>query len=79
VKELANAYVNYMLRPEVQKRLAETVWYSPANKKVKLDAKYDAKLLTTPEKVSKLIQVDWKWYNAQKDEIDQRVNRIFRA
>jgi len=55
------------------------VWYSPANKKVKLDAQYDAKLLTTPEKVSKLIQVDWKWYNAQKDEIDQRVNRIFRA
>ncbi len=79
VKELANAYVNYMLRPEVQKRLAETVWYSPANKKVKLDAKYDARLLTTPEKVAKLIQVDWKWYNAQKDEIDSRVNRIFRA
>ncbi len=79
MKELANAYVNYMLRPEVQKRLAETVWYSPANKKVKLDAKYDAKLLTTPEKVSKLIQVDWKWYNERKDEIDQRVNRIFRA
>jgi putative spermidine/putrescine transport system substrate-binding protein len=79
VKELANAYVNYMLRPEVQKRLAETVWYSPANKTVKLNAKYDAKLLTTPEKVSKLIQVDWKWYNERKDEIDSRVNRIFRA
>ncbi|NPU65621.1 extracellular solute-binding protein [Bradyrhizobium sp. 83012] len=79
VKELANAYINYMLRPNVQKRLAETVWYSPANKQVKLDARYDAKLLTTPEKVGKLIQVDWKWYNAQKDEIDSRVNRIFRA
>jgi putative spermidine/putrescine transport system substrate-binding protein len=79
VKELANAYVNYMLRPDVQKKLAETVWYSPANKTVKLDPKYDSKLLTTPEKVSKLIQVDWKWYNAQKDEIDSRVNRIFRA
>jgi putative spermidine/putrescine transport system substrate-binding protein len=78
-KELANAYVNYMLSAEVQKRLAETVWYSPANKKVKLDARYDAKLLTTPEKVARLIQVDWKWYNAQKDEIDSRVNRIFRA
>ena len=79
MKELANAYVNYMLRPDIQKRLAETVWYSPANKTVKLDAKFDSKLLTTPEKVSKLIQVDWKWYNAQKDEIDSRVNRIFRA
>jgi putative spermidine/putrescine transport system substrate-binding protein len=79
MKELANAYVNYMLRPAVQKKLAETVWYSPANKTVRLDARYDAKLMTTPEKVAKLIQVDWKWYNARKDEIDARVNRIFRA
>ena len=79
VKELAHAYVNYMLRPEVQKRLAETVWYSPANRKVQLDGKYDAKLLTTPDKVAKLIQVDWKWYNEHKDAIDSRVARIFRA
>ena len=79
MKELAHAYVNYMLSAPVQKKLAETVWYSPANKTVKLDAKYDAKLLTTPEKVAKLIQVDWKWYNAHKDAIDSRMNRIFRA
>jgi len=79
VRELANAYVNYMLRPNVQKTLAESVWYSPANSKVKLDDKYNEKLLTTPEKVAKLIQPDWKWYNARKDEIDSRVNRIFRA
>ena len=79
VKELAHAYVNYMLSAPVQKKLAEYVWYSPANRTVKLDAKYDAKLLTTPEKVAKLIQVDWKWYNAHKDAIDARMNRIFRA
>src|SRR6185312_3850840 len=53
VRELANAYVNYMLRPNVQKTLAESVWYSPANSKVKLDDKYNEKLLTTPEKVAK--------------------------
>jgi putative spermidine/putrescine transport system substrate-binding protein len=79
MKELANAYVNYMLRPNVQKRLAEAVWFSPTNRKVQLEARYNAKLLTTPEKVAKLIQVDWQWYNAQKDNIDSRVNRIFRA
>jgi putative spermidine/putrescine transport system substrate-binding protein len=79
VRELANAYVNYMLSPSVQKTLAESVWYSPANSKVKLDDKYNEKLLTTPEKVARLIQPDWKWYNARKDEIDSRVNRIFRA
>ena len=75
----AHAFIDYMLRPDVQKLLAEGVWYSPANKKVKLDAKYDAKLLTTEAKVATLIQPDWKWYNARKDEIDSRVNRIFRA
>ena len=60
----------------MQKLLAEGVWYSPANKKVKLDAKYDAKLLTTEAKVATLIQPDWKWYNARKEDIDARVTKI---
>ena len=59
--------------PDVQKPLAEAVWYSPANRKVKLDAKYDAKLYNTEAKVAQLIQVDWKWYNERKDDIDARV------
>lgn len=79
VKELGHAYINYMLRPDVQKRLAEAVWYSPSNRKVKLDPRYDARLFNTEAKVQQLIQLDWKWYNERKDEIDARVNRIFRA
>ncbi|MBV8394528.1 MAG: extracellular solute-binding protein [Alphaproteobacteria bacterium] len=79
VKELAFAYIDFMLRPAIQKQLAEGVWYSPANKKVKLDAKYDEKLLTTPEKVATLIQPDWKWYNAQKDDIDARVTKLLKG
>jgi putative spermidine/putrescine transport system substrate-binding protein len=79
VKELAFAYIDYMLRPDNQKMLAEGVWYSPANKKVKLDAKYDAKLLTTEAKVATLIQPDWKWYNARKDDIDARVTKILKS
>jgi putative spermidine/putrescine transport system substrate-binding protein len=79
VKDLAFAYIDYMLRPDVQKMLAEGVWYSPANKKVKLDAKYDAKLLTTEAKVATLIQPDWKWYNARKDDIDARVTKILKG
>jgi putative spermidine/putrescine transport system substrate-binding protein len=79
VKELAFAYIDYMLRPDVQKMLAEGVWYSPANKKVKLDAKYDEKLLTTEAKVATLIQPDWKWYNARKEDIDARVTKILKS
>ena len=78
VKELAYAWIDFMLRPDIQKILAEAVWYSPSNRKVKLDAKYDAKLYNTAEKVSQLIQVDWKWYNERKDDIDARVSRILR-
>ena len=79
VKDLAYAYIDYMLRPAVQKMLAEAVWYSPANKKVRLDAKYEAKLLTTEAKVATLIQPDWKWYNARKEDIDARVTRILKG
>src|SRR3954463_8724959 len=79
VKELAYGYIDYMLRPDIQKRLSEAVWYSPSNRNVKLDPKYDAKLYNTPEKVATLIQVDWKWYNGHKDEIDARVARIMRG
>ncbi|NNK65380.1 MAG: extracellular solute-binding protein [Rhodobacteraceae bacterium] len=78
-KELAYAYIDFMLRPDVQKTMAEAVWYSPANSKVVLADQYQERLLTTPEKVATLVQVDWKWYNANKDAIDARVARIFRA
>jgi putative spermidine/putrescine transport system substrate-binding protein len=79
IKELAFAYIDYMLRPQVQKELAEGVWYSPANKKVKLAAKYDAKLFNSEAKVAELLQVPWQWYNARKDAIDARVQRILRG
>ncbi len=79
VKELAYAWVNFMLRPDIQKALSEAVWYSPSNKKVKLDPRYDAKLYNTEAKVAQLIQVDWKWYNERKDDVDARVARILRS
>lgn len=79
VKELGYAYIDYMLRPDVQKKLAEAVWYSPSNTKVKLEPKYDAALFNTPEKVAKLIQLDWKWYNERKDDVDMRVARILKG
>lgn len=79
VKELAYGYIDFMLRPDVQKTLAEIVWYSPANRNVELAPKYDAKLFNTEEKVAQLIQPDWRWYNANKETIDSRVTRILRG
>ena len=79
VRELANAYVNFILRPDIQQKLAEAVWYSPSNKKVKLSAKYSEKLYDTEAKVAQLIQVDWKWYNERKDDIDARVTKLLKG
>lgn len=79
VKELAFAYIDYMLRPEVQKTLAEIVWYSPANRNVELEPRYAEALLNTPEEVATLIQPDWRWYNAEKERIDREVMRILRG
>lgn len=78
-RELAFAYIDFMLRPEVQKTLAEAVWYSPANRTVTLDPRFDAKLFNTEEKVAQLIQPDWNWYNANKERIDREVQRILRG
>ena len=46
---------------------------------MKLDPKYDEKLLTTEAKVATLIQPDWKWYNSHKEDIDARVTKILRG
>ena len=79
MRELASQYINFILSPDVQKTLCEAVWYSPSNKKVNLGPNYDAKLYNTEAKVAQLIQVDWKWYNGRKDDIDARVTRILRG
>jgi putative spermidine/putrescine transport system substrate-binding protein len=76
VKELAYRWIDFMLRPDIQKVLAEAVWYSPANRKVKLDAKYAGRLYNTEAKVAQLVQFDWGWYNDHKEDIDARVARI---
>ena len=80
VKELAYAYIDFILRPgHPEAALPRRCGIRPSNKKVKLDAKYDAKLYNTEAKVAQLIQVDWKWYNERKDDIDARVTRILRG
>lgn len=76
---LAHQWIDFMLSEEVQRGMAELVWYSPVRKDLALAEKYRGKLLTTPEQVATLIQLDWQWYNGNKDMIDDRVNRIFRG
>ena len=77
--ELAAALINHMLKPEVQKVMGEGMGYAPGNRNVTLDALNAGRLYSTPERVARLIQTDWKWYNERKDTIDARVARILRG
>ncbi len=79
MKELAHEWIDYMLSADLQKKMAESVWYSPVRTDVTLGEKFRGKLLTTPEQVATLIQLPWRWYNENKDRVDDRVNRIFRG
>lgn len=77
LRDLAHAYINFIVSPKVQKRISEGLWIGPVNRKVVLDEKFQKKIVTTEAEVERLIKVDWKWYNAEKSKIDTRVNRIF--
>ncbi len=76
---LAHQWIDFMLSTDVQRGMAEEVWYSPVRDDITLAPKFMGKLLTTPAQVATLIQLDWQWYNGEKDGIDDRVNRIFRG
>ena len=77
--ELAHEWINFMLNPVLQTRMAQELWYSPVRNDLQLGEKYRDKLLTTPEQVKSLIQLPWQWYNENRDRVDDRVNRIFRG
>jgi putative spermidine/putrescine transport system substrate-binding protein len=76
-KELAYAYIDYILSPEIQKVIVEGMWYNPANKNVQLEQKFKDHLFTTADQVKQLVQVDWKWYNAKEDILSMKYNKIF--
>jgi spermidine/putrescine-binding protein len=46
--ELAHAWINHMLSPEVQKLMAEDLWFSPVRRDMALEERFRGKLLTTP-------------------------------
>jgi putative spermidine/putrescine transport system substrate-binding protein len=78
-KELAYAFINHILSPKIQKLMVEELWYSPSNKKVTLAPEFSSRLFASEEKVKQLIQVDWRWFNANQDPLTIRYNKIFQA
>ena len=72
---LSQAFVQYLLSPEVQAMQAEAVGLGPTNKTVKLPPDVAAKVPYGPDQVSKLIGMDWDTINQHRTEWTERWNR----
>lgn len=72
VPEAAQAFIQYVLSPEVQVRLAETMGFGPTNSKTELPEELGETLPYGPEKVGNLVAVDWDVINPKREEWTRR-------
>jgi putative spermidine/putrescine transport system substrate-binding protein len=72
VPEEAQAFIQYVLSPQVQVWLAEYMGNGPANKNAELTGDLAETLPYGPEKIQQLITVDWNTINENREEWTQR-------
>ncbi|WP_435470329.1 ABC transporter substrate-binding protein [Variovorax sp. ZT5P49] len=72
---LSQAFVNYLLTPEVQAILADTQGWGPANATTKLAPAVAAKVPYGKEQMDKLLPTDWTLVNEKRAEWTNRWNR----
>lgn len=72
VPEVAQKFVQYVLSPDVQAKLAETMGFGPTNAKTVLPKELGDSLPYGPEKVGALVAVDWNVINPAREEWTQR-------
>lgn len=71
---LAQAFVNYLVTPEVQEKLATAYGYGPVNKKA--NVKDDERVpLPIGQRASDLIVIDWDTVNQNRDDWNRRWTR----
>jgi putative spermidine/putrescine transport system substrate-binding protein len=64
VKDLAYAFINYMLSPEVQLEWVKGFYEVPANTKVQIPSDLDSLIPVRPTDLGKYIRWDWAWVNS---------------
>ena len=73
--EQAQAFVQYLLSPDVQRIIAETQGWGPVNKETKLPPEATEGMVYGPESVKSLITVDYNVINPKRAEWTNRWNR----
>ena len=74
-KELAYAFVNECLSPDAQARMAETLWFGPTNRKVKLAPEVSKNLLATQAQWDSIIPLNLDNLTARREEWIQKYTR----
>lgn len=72
---LSQAFIQYLLSPEIQAVLADSQGWGPANSKTKLDPAVAAKVPYGKEQIDKLTPTDWTVVNEKRAEWTNRWNR----
>jgi putative spermidine/putrescine transport system substrate-binding protein len=72
---LGQAFLQYVLSPEVQAQLAEKQGWGPVNRTTKIAPDVAAKVVFGPERVDKLVSVNYNVINAKRAEWTTRWNR----
>ncbi|MBD2865310.1 MULTISPECIES: ABC transporter substrate-binding protein [Paenibacillus] len=74
--ELAQQFVNYMLRPEVQQKFAEQTGFAPSNKNVKLSDDLAAVMPYGEAAVNSLVPLNWEVVNANRNAWTTEWNKL---
>lgn len=75
VPDLAQSFIRYLVSAEVQAKLAEATGFGPVNKNTKLSPELEASVPFGPEKVGKMVSVDYSIVNKQRQDWTKRWNR----
>ena len=75
VPDEAQAFLDYLLQPDIQVKMADAMGAGPVNKKAKLSPRLAKVLPYGPDQISKLVKVDWDTINRNREEWTQRWSR----
>jgi putative spermidine/putrescine transport system substrate-binding protein len=75
VPDLAQSFIKYLVSAEVQALLAEATGFGPVNRNTKLSPELAASVPFGPEKVGKMVSVDYSIINKQRQAWTKRWNR----
>ena len=75
VPELAQSFIQYILSPAIQAQFAEVKGWGPVNKKTELAPAVADSVPFGPEKIEKMVAVDYTVVNAKREGWTKRWNR----